>query len=55
MKDFVDMAGDYGAKHMGKSMTVSTSDTVRQALNRMMLQRTTIYGIVEGLRELNTS
>jgi hypothetical protein len=34
VKDFVDLAMDYGAEHLGKSMEASTMDTVRQALKR---------------------
>ena len=34
VKDFIDLAVDYGAEHLGKSMTASTLDRVRQALKR---------------------
>jgi len=34
VKDFIDLAVDYGAEHLGKSMAASTLDMVRQALKR---------------------
>jgi hypothetical protein len=34
VKDFIDLAVDYGAKHLGKSMAASTMDMVCQALKR---------------------
>ncbi len=34
VKDLVDLAVDYGAEHMGKSLAASTLDMVRQALKR---------------------
>jgi hypothetical protein len=34
VKDFIDLAVDYGAEHLGKSMAASTMDMVRQALKR---------------------
>jgi hypothetical protein len=34
VKVFIDLAVDYGAEHLGKSMPASTMDMVRQALKR---------------------
>jgi len=34
MKDFVEMAVDYGVEHLGTSMAASTSDVLRVALRR---------------------
>jgi predicted aldo/keto reductase-like oxidoreductase len=34
VKDFIDLAMDYGAEHLGKSMAASTIDRVRQALKK---------------------
>jgi len=34
VKDFIDLAVDYGAEHLGKSMAASTMDIAGQALKR---------------------
>jgi hypothetical protein len=34
VKDFIDLAMDYGAEHLRKSMAASTMDTLRQALKK---------------------
>ena len=34
VKDFIDLAVDYGAEHLGKSLAASTIDIVRQALKK---------------------
>ena len=34
VKDFVDLAVDYGAEHLGKFMATLSMDTIRQALKR---------------------
>ena len=39
VKDFVDLAVDYGAEHLGKSMAASTMDIVRQAIKRRYMVR----------------
>ncbi len=46
VKDFVDLAADYGAEHLGKSMAALTLYTLRKALKRRV-QGAIIHGVVE--------
>jgi hypothetical protein len=54
VKDLIDLAMDYGAEHLSKSMAASTLDMERQAHKRRYTAQLSMGNIfMEGIRELN--